>query len=257
MGMSSEVQNALSNPTPPVAAINDIQAKGTEFELNFNPTRYWTLTGSVTDSQTSTTNVSGTLAAWIAQRMAIWTTIKDPTIPITTDPTQSWWNHNYGGSQTAAQNYATFVGAPYSIVLQREGKSNPQVRRYNARVSTNLRLSGLTENKVLKHVNVGGAIRWEDKGAIGYYGVQQLPATITDLDANRPIYDHGHYYFDAFIGYRTRLWGDRIAATFQLNVQNLQESGRFQAIGAFPDGTPNAYRIVDPRKFILQATFDL
>lgn len=41
------------------------------------------------------------------------------------------------------------------------------------------------------------------------------------------------------------------------NVRNLQESGRLQAIGVFPDGTPNAYRIVDPRQFILSATFDL
>jgi hypothetical protein len=43
----------------------------------------------------------------------------------------------------------------------------------------------------------------------------------------------------------------------QLNVKNVQEGGRLQAVSAFPDGTPNAYRIVDPRLFILTATFDL
>ena len=95
--------------------------------------------------------------------------------------------------------------------------------------------------------------------------MQQLPATITDLDASRPIYDRsnlgagwrGNFYFDAFVSYRTRLWADKIGANFQLNVRDLQESGHLQAIGAFPDGTPSAYRIVDPRKFILSATFDL
>ena len=35
------------------------------------------------------------------------------------------------------------------------------------------------------------------------------------------------------------------------------ENGRLQAISAFPDGSPNGYRIVDPRQFILTATFDL
>jgi hypothetical protein len=40
-------------------------------------------------------------------------------------------------------------------------------------------------------------------------------------------------------------------------VQNLQESGRLQPTGAFPDGTKNAFRIIDPRKFILTATFEL
>jgi hypothetical protein len=40
-------------------------------------------------------------------------------------------------------------------------------------------------------------------------------------------------------------------------VENVQEGGRLQAVAAYPDGTPNAYRIIDPRKFILSATFDL
>jgi hypothetical protein len=42
-----------------------------------------------------------------------------------------------------------------------------------------------------------------------------------------------------------------------LNVRSLGENGRLQPIGAFPDGTPNAFRIVDPQQFILQASFDL
>jgi hypothetical protein len=64
-------------------------------------------------------------------------------------------------------------------------------------------------------------------------------------------------YGDLFVAYRTRLFADRVNATFQLNVRNLQESGRLQPISAYPDGTPNGYRIVDPRQFILTATFDL
>jgi len=41
-------------------------------------------------------------------------------------------------------------------------------------------------------------------------------------------------------------------------VKNVQESGgRLQATGAFFDGRPSTYRIVDPRQFILSASFDL
>jgi hypothetical protein len=58
--------------------------------------------------------------------------------------------------------------------------------------------------------------------------------------------------------YRTRLWANKLGTTFQLNVRNVQEKGgRLQPIGAFPDGTPHTYRIIDPRQFILTATFDL
>jgi hypothetical protein len=35
------------------------------------------------------------------------------------------------------------------------------------------------------------------------------------------------------------------------------EGGRLQPIKANPDGRANAYRIVDPRQFIVSATFDL
>ena len=35
------------------------------------------------------------------------------------------------------------------------------------------------------------------------------------------------------------------------------ETERLNQMMAYPDGTPNAYRIVDPRQFILSATFDL
>ena len=63
-------------------------------------------------------------------------------------------------------------------------------------------------------------------------------------------------YVDLFTSYRLKVW-NRANATLQLNVRNVQENGRLQPVSAFPDGTPNAFRIVDPRQFILSATFDL
>jgi outer membrane receptor for monomeric catechols len=109
----------------------------------------------------------------------------------------------------------------------------------------------------LKRFKVGGGLRWEDKGAIGYYGLQQFPASITDLDPTRPVYSKANLYADAFASYRTKLFSNTVGATFQLNVRNLHENGRIQAIAAYPNGTPNGYRIIDPRQFILSATFDL
>jgi hypothetical protein len=235
-----------------LSSTNDIVAEGTEIELNFNPTNYWTVAASATDTQSKNANVSKEIGDWIAMRMPYWTTVRDPRTG------GLWWNTNYGGSQTAAQNFAVFVGSPYSVVQQSEGTANPQIRRYAFRASTNLRLSGLTGHRILRNVNVGGAVRWQDKGAIGYYGKQQLPETITELDRTHPIYDDGRYFVDAFVGYRMRLWADRVNASVQLNVRNLTGGGkRLQPIGAYPDGTPHSYRIVDPRQFILQATFDL
>mgnify|MGYP001599972145 CR=1 FL=1 len=263
IGLSVDLQAQLRNPSPPIAATNDVISTGTEVEINYNPTKFWTVSASGTNTKSITANVSASVQQWIDLRMPIWTTIKDPRGPdhvaFTADDNTPalWWTQNYGGSQTAEQNFQTFVQSPYAVIHAQEGKSKPSIRAYNFKLSTNYRLAGITENRFLKKMSVGGALRWEDRGAIGYYGVQKLPAVITALDPNNPIYDPSHLYVDLLASYRTRLWGDKIGATFQLNVRNLQESGRLQPTAAFPDGTPSSYRIVDPRQFILSATFDL
>ena len=108
-------------------------------------------------------------------------------------------------------------------------------------------------------MNVGGALRWEDKGAIGYYGIPVNGdlAAATSYDPNRPIYDKAHTYVDAFLGYNVRFLGDKVRARFQLNARNIQESGRLQPVGAYPTGEPHTYRIINPRTCIFTATFDL
>lgn len=269
MGLAPEVIEPLraafkgQNPAGNIAATNDVTAKGTEIEINYNPSRHWTISANATEQRSINSNVSNAIADWIALRMPIWTTVKDPRgadqiLGTADDGPVNWWNTAYGGGQTPAQNYATFVESPYAVLKQQEGKSLPSVRRYNFKASTTYQLAGLTDHRIFKNVKIGGALRWEDKGAIGYYGVQKLPDVITRLDPENPIWDGAHTYLDFTISYRTKLFSEKVGATFQLNARNVTEKGgRLQAIGAFPDGTPNAYRIVDPRVLIFTATFDL
>jgi hypothetical protein len=255
-----------------LAATNDIVAEGTEVEIHYNPTKYWTITANGEEKTSKNQNVSSTVQDWIDLRMPHWTKVVDqnydPTLTagpaestgwVTTadNPNHLWWIHNYGGSQTPAQNFAVNVEAPWSIIRETEGKSRPQVRRYAGRISTNYSLAGISDHPVIKKFSVGGAVRYESKGSIGYYGVETYPAVITRLDPNQPIWDEERYYFDAFASYKTKMFADKVTATFRLNVRNLQEDGRLQAIGAFPNGQPHSYRIVDPRQFILSASFDM
>jgi outer membrane receptor protein involved in Fe transport len=252
IGLSTVQQAALLTPNPPLAATQDILAKGNELEINFNPTRYWTVSANAAQTNTVNSHVSTALSTWIAQRMPIWTTIVDQS------SNTNWWTTNYGGSQTAAQNFATFIQAPYDLIQQQDGKSNPQNPEYSAKVVSSYQLAGIFEqNSFLKHLSVVGAVRWQGRAAIGYHGLQQLPAVITQYDANHPVYDSQHYYFDGGLSYRVRLFADKINTTFQLNVRNIQDNSHLQAIGAYPDGTPNTYRIVDPREFIFEARFEL
>jgi hypothetical protein len=195
--------------------------------------------------------------------MPLWTKITDPrgldhVLGTADDAPVLWWTTNYGGSQTAEQNYKTFVEAPYAVIRETEGKPKSQNREYKANFSTNFRLAGVSENRYLKNMSVGGSLRWESESSIGYYGVESLPAVITRLDPSRPINDKGNLYVDLLASYNTRIFRDKVGLRLQFNVRNLQESGgRLQPTAAFPDGTPSSYRIIDPRLFILQATFSL
>jgi hypothetical protein len=51
--------------------------------------------------------------------------------------------------------------------------------------------------------------------------------------------------------------GDRFRGKAPLNVRNVLEDGRLQKVGVNPDGSTYAYRIINPRQFILSLTFDL
>ncbi len=180
----------------------------------------------------------------------MWNTITDPLLG------RPWFTERYNNSTSAAQYLAANVTSGLALAQAMEGKSRPQIRRYRFNFLTNYSLAGLTDNRWLKGFNVGGAVRWEDKGAIGYYGKQQLPDIITDLDPSRPIYDKAHLYADLLFGYKTRLFGSRVPTKLQLNVRNVNENGRLQPIAADPTGRPTAYRIVPPRLFIFSATFE-
>lgn len=235
-----------------IASTNNLTSNGEEYELDYNPFPWWTLQASFTDGIVSQSNVSQDVYNWIAQRLPLWTTIVDPR------SNTLWWTTNYGGSQTAMQNYTTFVANPFDIIQQEQGKAEPEYSQYNWSLLTNIYLKGITNNEILSHFNVGGAIRWQSAFSIGYYGAQQLPATITTLNANEPIYSPAMATASVFLGYRTMLFNGKVPTTVQLNVNNLGPGASYlQAIAAYPDGEPTAFRIFDPRQYILTVTFDL
>jgi hypothetical protein len=194
--------------------------------------------------------LSAGVTQWIDDRMKSWTKIIDPR------NNQPWFTQDYGGG--SAQAYFTSnVLSPLQVAQAFQGKSRPQIRKYRMNFLTSYRLAGITDQSLVKRFTVGGAVRWEDKGAIGFRGTQDPPAIVTTLDPNRPVWDKAHAYFDAFVTYRTKLFADKVGLTVQLNARNVTEGGRLQPLQVEADGRVIAYRIIDPRLFILTATFSL
>ncbi len=233
MGLTAADMDAYSGVT--VADTTNIEARGEEYELNFNPSDYWTLRANVTRAESIDGAQSPSNFSWLTQRFPQWETIIDPRTGA------KWLDTGYvgefpsAGAQTARSYIAANITTPLRIDGATRGTARPQIREWHFNLATSYRLAGISQHRILRNFAVGGGMRWESRGAIGYYGVPingSLEAA-EELDPNRPVWDKAHAYFDAFASYQTRLFGDKVRARFQLNVRNLQEShARLQPVGA-------------------------
>ncbi len=228
--------------TGAVGVGGDRESKGWEFEAIYNPTNNWRIKFNAAQQKSVDSNIGGELDDYFARRMPVWTTAKD-------DQGNLWWNAN---NNYAVNQWLGSIRAPYLFEVANDGKTRSQVREWRWNALTNY---DFTEGR-LKNWSVGGAVRWEDKAAIGYLGREPENGVILELDPNKPVYDKARYYVDFSVGYRFKLASDRVRVRTQLNVRNAFEDGRLQPIAVNPLGQPTSFRIIDPRLFILTTTFD-
>jgi outer membrane receptor protein involved in Fe transport len=244
--------------------VNNARSRGTEVEVNYNPSQHWTVKLAGAQQSAIDTGLSPNIQRYIEQRMPFWTTIKVPTDRLP-DGSQlanagaNWWTLSQGSGGRPDNFYIGNVLAPLKLGITTQGKRKPQTREYSANFSTSYQLAGLVDaNHWLKTVRVGGSLRWASRGAIGFMaGAPEADGIIRSLDGNRPIYDRATTNADVFASYGFRLWNNKVRGSVQLNVRNVTEGGRLQPIAANPDGSVWNYRIIDPRQFILSTSFDL
>ena len=254
-------------------------AEGMEVQLTYNPTRNWTMKFTAGQQETKYANVLKEFDAWFAERNPIWQAAQasdylqpqyqgfssyTTTGGRAVDLTNFWSSYGYVShvrlddpfGNFSVQNYYDNVVTPqYAIARDLEGQAAPGQRKYRWSYLTNYKF---TEGR-FRGFSVGGSMRWEDKAIIGYYGKPNVAAGTTDLtlsDTTRPIYDDANTYVDLWASYSRRIFNDKVNMKIQLNVVNAGESGGLRVVGVNYDGSPNAYRIVDPRQFILSSTFE-
>jgi hypothetical protein len=158
------------------------------------------------------------------------------------------------GNTNVANYYNINVNPQVLLARDLDGQSAPGQRKNRTSFLTNY---SFVEGK-LKGWAVGGVERWEDKSIIGYYG-KASGANGTQLDVSdttRPIYDDANFYTDLWVSYTRKVFNDKVRMKLQLNVVNAFENGGLQTVAVNYDGSPYAFRIVDPRQFILTAGFD-
>ena len=232
---------------------SDAISRGKEIEIAYNPTPYWTMKSTLTQAKAFNAIMSPKLQAYVANRYGTWTTAKSPF------DNSNFWDGTYRVSNLTPQGwYNQNLIAPLKLAVAVQGKPRTQTREWRMNFVTNYRLAGITEHPILKNLNVGGAVRWEDQASIGFYGAApDADGIVRSLDPAKPVWDQARAYFDLQSGYDLKLFAGKVRTRVQLNVRNLFESGRLQRVSVNPDGGAWAYRIIDPRQFILTATFSL
>lgn len=222
----------------------DITSEGWEFEGVYNPTPNWSIKFNLAQQVAIDDNIGESVTDYIAERMPVWTTVTD-------DQGNRWWDFLNG---SPASYFQSDILTPLTFEVANSGNPRSQVREWRWNVLTNY---DFTEGR-MKGWSVGGALRWQDEAAIGFYGMPpESDGVVRYLDPERPILDDATLNLDLFAAYRFKFAGDKVRGRIQLNVRNVAEDGGLRAVAANPDGTPYAFRIEDPRQFILTTSFDL
>jgi len=174
----------------PVRETSDVTSKGKEIEINYNPTADYTLKVTIAEQRVIEENVSPNIQKYIDARLPVWQNINITTA----DGTQlDWFTNRWGSGGVPSAFLNGAVEAPYKLLQANEGKSKSQIRRWRINASSSLKLRAFSDHPWLRNTSVIGAIRWEDKGSIGYYAFDNDPNA---YDPDRPIYDKAHTYVD-------------------------------------------------------------
>ncbi len=230
-----------------IRGTNNLEAKGTELELTYNPTNSWRIKFSGAQTKSINTSLEGNLSDYIALRMPYWLSVKD-------DQGNLWWTSTALNSQSASAFYSSAVDAQIKVDQALLGKSNPQVKEYTWRLISTYQF---TRGR-LKNIGVGGSARWDSHSVIGYMGAApDSDGIVRSLDVSKGVFDPARAAFEFWASYDFRLHSDKIRAHVQLNLQNAFENGRLQAVAVNPDGSPYNYRIINPRRWVLSVRFDL
>jgi len=221
-----------------LASTSDTQSTGSEFEAIINPTRNWRVSMSVARNDAVKANAAAEELAFAeAWKRNLDTKYNGALLPGSRNPSANELGTFY--AQYVAEALPSIRAA-----AARSGVSSPEIRKWRANLVTRYDF----RTGFLRGVNIGGAVRWQDKIGIGYPFVTNATGESV-ADVTRPYWGPRDTAFDVSVGYtrKLKIFGSPVNWTLGVNVRNLNAKDELIPIAANPDGSWGTFRIAPDR----------
>jgi hypothetical protein len=221
-----------------VVAIQDVVAKGYEFDLTYNPTSQWRISLNAAEQVTVNDNTGLQTRAMMNALAPVWGGTAG-SLPL--------------GIGTTNDLGTDFTSIDVDVKKQEllDGGVTPEQRRWRFNAVTNYTFKG----GKLDNVRIGGAYRWQSKAAIGFPIIVAPDGVSGIVDVRNPYYGEAEKNVDLWVGYRRKL-SEKITWNVQVNVKNVGVGNRLIPVSAQPDGTIDTPRIATPQTWSLTTSFE-
>lgn len=220
-----------------VVATADVESKGEEYELIYNPTRQWRIAFNASKQQAVRTNVAPQLRALVF----------GPLAELAAGPAGSLRSNETNEGSTFLQSYTTLRNQMLPELVN-EGAPSNELRKWRWNLVTNYTFK---TDGPLRGFGVGAGVRWQDRIAYGFPIVVH-PEFGVGPDVRNPHMGPTETSYNAWVSYRKKF--KKFNWSVQLNVNNIGVGEELIPVSAQPDGSVAAWRIAPEQVFTLRNT---
>ena len=241
------LSNIETDPVQGLTSTSSFVAEGVEFEFVANPTDYWRIALNGAKQETVQSGSGVDLQQYYSQ---IRQNVIDANLWDTDIPDEP----NVNGIISYKQRLTRDRLNPLAAITAQDGTVSQEQRKWRWNLVSAYQFH---EGGFLRGFEVGGAVRWQDKAAVGYpiNLIESEGDILQQPDLANPYYTPSTWNGDLFARYKKKL-SDKIDWTIQLNLRNIVGDQDLTPEVINPDGSNAVIRIPVERAFYLTNTFD-
>lgn len=228
-------------------------SEGHEFELTVNPSENWRIMLNASQQEAVLTDIMPGVDSVFEALSTLMSDGYDPN-----GRALNYWARDgfadidfWGDNNTQRLQDLNGEYRKYLIGKQGEGRAVNELKEWRYALVTNYSFG----DGKFKGLSVGGSMRWEDDGIIGFVPMYNADLKVWVSDLDKPFYSKSRTNYDFWAGYKRRVFNDTTDWSIQLNVRDLFASDDLIPIAANPDGTNAQFRIPAQTSFMLTNSF--